>query len=112
VASLKRLLHQAKAQGADVFLFGRTYATGGPGIHDVHMNQGSRGSFLNNGADDHNDHNDVWQDGAVLVNLGAGGWAGYFTAFTQQQVPTDNLGNPVADSHPVRDSDPGSRAGP
>jgi uncharacterized protein YukJ len=112
VASLKRLLQKALTTAADVYVFGRTYTTGGPGIHDVHMNQGSSGGFLNNGRDDHNDHNDVWQDGAVLVDLGQPEWAGYFTAFTQQNVPTDELGNPVADSHPIQDSDPGSLAGP
>jgi uncharacterized protein YukJ len=111
VASLKRLLQRAHATMADVFIFGRTYTTGGSGIHDVHMNQGSRGQFLNNGVDDHNDHNDIWQDGAVLVNLGEEGWAAYFTAFTQQEVPTDKLGNPVDDSHPILDPDSGSLAG-
>ncbi len=111
VASLKRLLHQAKAAAADVYIFGRTYKPPDKGIHDVHMNQGSTGGFLNNGHDDHNDHNDVWQDGAVLVDLGQPEWAAYFTAFTQQKVPTDNLGNPVAASHGVTDSDDGSRAG-
>ncbi len=110
VASLMKLLSQARQQHLDVYLFGRFYKTGGPGIHDIHMNQGSRGSFLNNGADDHNDHNDTWQDGAVLVDLGQGQWAGYFTAFTQQAVPTDDLGNPTAESHPVEDSDTGSMA--
>jgi uncharacterized protein YukJ len=111
VASLKRLLHRAGAQGADVYVFGRTYQTGGPGIHDVHMNQGSRGGFVNNGKDDHNDHNDVWQDGAVLVDLGQPEWAAYFTAFTQQDVPTDALGNPTQTSHGITSSDDGSRTG-
>jgi uncharacterized protein DUF2278 len=112
VASLMRLLQRAKANQAATYVFGRTYTTGGPGIHDVHMNQGSGSeSFKNNGVDDHNDHNDVWQDGAVLVDLGQDGWAGYFTAFTQQQVPTDKLGNPVAASHPILNTDPGSLAG-
>ena len=111
VRSLKRLLHRALKAHADVYIFGRTYTTGGPGIHDVHMNQGSTGSFLNNGHDDHNDHNDVFQDGAVLVDLGEPEWAGYFTAFTQQKVPTDHLGTPTADSHPLGDDDPGTLAG-
>jgi uncharacterized protein YukJ len=111
VATLKRLLHRAKAEGRDVYVFGRTYKTGGPGIHDVHLNQGSRGGFLNNGRDDHNDHNDVWQDGAVLVDLGQPEWAAYFTAFTQQNVPTDGLGNPAAGSHGLTDADDGSMAG-
>src|SRR6516164_7802783 len=106
VASLLRLFDNARAKNADVYIFGRKY-TDGPGIHDVHMNQGSSGSFVNDGVDDNNDHNDVFQDGAVLMNLGDDGWAGYFTAFTQQQVPTDKLGNPGDDSHPMTDSDPG-----
>jgi uncharacterized protein YukJ len=109
-ATLARLLQQARASQADVYIFGRTYQGGDLGIHDVHMNQGSSGSFVNNGRDDHNDHNDIWQDGAVLVDLGDGRWAGYFTAFTQQAVPTDELGNPAVDGHPITDADPGSLA--
>jgi uncharacterized protein YukJ len=103
VRTLKRLLRKARSAHADVYIFGRTYATGGPGIHDVHMNQGSTGGFVNNGKDDHNDHNDTWQDGAVLVDFGEAEWAAYFTAFTQQGVPTDELGNPTPDSHPLSD---------
>jgi uncharacterized protein YukJ len=103
-ATLLRLLETAKSQQADVYVFGRTYTSGGPGIHDVHMNQGSGGSFMNNG-------NDIWQDGAVLVDLGDDNWAGYFTAFTQQTVPTDSRGNPTPGGHPINDSDPDSLAG-
>jgi len=110
-ATLVRLFQQAKANRSDVYVFGRTYKGGDLGIHDVHMNQGSSGSFVNNGRDDHNDHNDVWQDGAVLIDLGDGRWAGYFTAFTQQEVPTNDLGNPARGGHPVQDSDPGSLVG-
>jgi uncharacterized protein YukJ len=112
VASLKRLLLKAKAKNADVYIFGRTYKTGGPGIHDIHMNQGSGSDrFFHHPENDNNDHNDVWQDGAVLVDLGQDGWAGYFTAFTQQMVPTDTLGNPVHGSHAIGDSDAGSLVG-
>ena len=108
VASLKRLLVKAHSTNADVYIFGREYQEGN-GIHDVHMNQGSQSdSFLNNGQDDHNDHNDVWQDGAVLVDMGEPEWAAYFTAFTQQLVPTDDLGNPGDPSHEIADSDPGT----
>ena len=94
-ASLTRLLRKAFNGKLDVYVFGRFYSEGN-GIHDTHINQGSTGSFLNNGADDHNDHNDVWQDGAVLVDLGEPEWAAYFAAFNQQLVPTDDLGNPTA----------------
>jgi uncharacterized protein YukJ len=110
-ATLKRLLQRAYDQRLDVYVFGRTYQGGDLGIHDVHMNQGSQSdTFWNDGEDDHNDHNDVWQDGAVLVDLGEAEWAAYFTAFTQQLVPTDRLGNPVASSHPIDDKDDGSLA--
>jgi len=107
VASLLRLLSKAHAGNFDVYVFGRKY-TDGFGIHDVHMNQGSQGSFLNNGVDDHNDHNDIWQDGAVIVDTQQPELAAYFTVFTQQLVPTDKLGNPDADSHPVELVDDGS----
>jgi len=107
VASLLRLLSKAHAGNFDVYVFGRKY-TDGFGIHDVHMNQGSQGSFLNNGVDDHNDHNDIWQDGAVIVDAQQPELAAYFTVFTQQLVPTDKLGNPDADSHPVELADDGS----
>ena len=109
LASLKRLLQRAQSENADAYIFGRTYTHGGPGIHDVNMNQGSTSdAFLNNGRDDHNDHNDVWQDGAVLVDLNEPQWAAYFTAFTQQLVPTDELGNPSDDSHGIQDADDGA----
>jgi uncharacterized protein YukJ len=98
-ASLLRLLQKAHAGGLDVYIFGRTYTGGDLGIHDVHMNQGSQRSFLNNGVDDHNDHNDTWQDGAVIVDTGQPELAGYFTVFTQQMVPTDRLGNPDSGGH-------------
>jgi uncharacterized protein YukJ len=94
VASLKRLLVRAKENGFDVYVFGRFYNGGDNGIHDTHMNQGSTGSFIHHAGNDHNDHNDIWQDGAVFVDVGAPEWAAYFTAFDQQLVPTDDLGNP------------------
>jgi hypothetical protein len=34
----------------------------------------------------------------------------YFAVFTQQLVPTDKLGNPDEESHPVTVSDDGSEA--
>jgi uncharacterized protein YukJ len=110
IPSLLRLLRSAQANNYDVYVFGRKY-TDGDGIHDVHMNQGSSGGYLNNGADDHNDHNDVWQDGGIVVDVGTDLMAAYFTAFTQQMVPTDNLGNPTGDAHPITVADDGSLAG-
>jgi uncharacterized protein YukJ len=107
VASLLRLLRKAVATNATVYIFGRKYIDGA-GVHDVHMNQGSTGLFLNNGVDDHNDHNDIWQDGAVMVDFGEAQLAAYFPAFSQQMVPTDALGNPQRQSHPLTIADGGS----
>jgi uncharacterized protein YukJ len=50
----------------------------------------------------------VWQDGGVVVDVGKPEFAAYFTAFTQQFVPTDELGNPAKGSHPVTVADDGS----
>ena len=92
--SLKRLLSRAHQDNLDVYIFGRFFDQG-DGLHDVHMNQGSKKQFIHRPGDDSNDHNDVWQDGAVIVDVGAPEWAAYFSAFNQQLVPTDDLGNPL-----------------
>jgi uncharacterized protein YukJ len=59
--SLARLLQRAQDGRWPVYVFGRLYTDGTNGIHDIHMNQGSTGSFVHKKNDDHNDHNDVWQ---------------------------------------------------
>jgi uncharacterized protein YukJ len=100
-ASLLRMFNRAQAEQADIYVFGRFYAEGN-GIHDTHMNQGSTKGFIHRPGDDSNDHNDVWQDGGVIVDLGHAGWAAYFAAFQQQYVPTDDLGNPQSGSQPIR----------
>ncbi len=102
-ASLVRLLTRAQGEGRDIYLFGRFYTGGDLGIHDTHMNQGSTGSYVHKPGNDHNDHNDIWQDGALLVDLGEPEWAAYFSAFDQQMAPTDDLGNPTADARPIGD---------
>lgn len=99
-ASLTRLLKTAAKQDYDVYLFGRFYKEG-DGLHDVHMNQGSRSRFIHRPNDDSNDHNDVWQDGGLLVDMRSDLWAAYVAAFEQQCVPTDELGNPVTDAKPI-----------
>jgi uncharacterized protein YukJ len=113
-ASLARLLDRASNEGWTVYFFGRFWkdppqSANFGGIHDIHMNQGSSGKFVNSG-DDHNDHNDIWQDGAVIVQMPNEQWAGYFTAFTQQVVPTDDMGNESPRAHEINDDDPGSLA--
>ena len=99
--SLTRLLSKAQSEGRDVYLFGRFYTGGDLGIHDTHMNQGSSGHYIHRRGDDGNDHNDIWQDGALFVDLGQPEWAAYFAAFEQQKVPTDDLGNPTDDAQPL-----------
>jgi uncharacterized protein YukJ len=106
-SDLKKLFERALTAKSDVYIFGRRYTTGGDGIHDIHMNQGSRKPHLH--AD--KDGNDVWQDGAVLFDFGTPQWIAYFTTFTQQNVPTNQVGDPNANSHPIGDNDPGSMAG-
>jgi uncharacterized protein YukJ len=101
VASLKRLLVRAKQNSFDVYVFGRFYKDSSAGIHDTHMNQGSTGGFIHRAGDDHNDHNDIWQDGALFVNVGEPEWAAYFAAFNKQFVPTDDLGNPAPGAGPI-----------
>ncbi|KVD70322.1 hypothetical protein WS62_12460 [Burkholderia sp. ABCPW 14] len=101
IPSVLRLVDAALQQNLDLYVFGRTYVEGN-GIHDTHMNQGSTGPyFLHQAGDDANDHNDVWQDGALLVDLGGEQWAAYFAAFEQQAVPTDSLGNPLPGAGPI-----------
>jgi uncharacterized protein YukJ len=107
VNKLKPLLDKAHSQDLDVYIFGREYNTN-DGVHDVHMNQGSTGGFINTGSGDRGDHNRINEDGAVFVDLGEGKWAAYFAAFTKQMVPTDDLGNPAGNAHELGDDDDGS----
>lgn len=100
VAGLRKLLLDAFQNRNDIYVFGRFYREGN-GAHDVHLNQGSRGRFIHRAGDDTNDHNDIWQDGALFVDLKDRGWAAYFAAFNQQLVPTDDLGNPTAGGHTI-----------
>ena len=101
VADLKERLERALDEEADIYVFGRFYTHGGNGMHDVHMNQGSRGGFIHHAGNDHNDHNDIWQDGALMMDFGDGNFVAYFAAFTEQAVPTDDLGNPGPGSHTI-----------
>ncbi|MBV9560844.1 MAG: DUF2278 family protein [Bradyrhizobium sp.] len=100
-ATLSRLITRARSENRDVYVFGRFFTDGSNGIHDVHLNQGSTGRFIHRPDDDRNDHNDVWQDGAVMVDLGEPEWAAYFSAFDQQLVPADELGNPLPDAKTI-----------
>jgi len=101
IPSILRLVNKARDTNLDLYVFVRRYDSL-DGIHDTHMNQGSSGAnFVHHADDDSKDHNDIWQDGALMVNLGQSGWAAYFAAFEQQAVPTDDLGNPTDGAQPI-----------
>ncbi len=59
--------------------------TPGRGIHDIHMNQGSQGSFAWT--------NDINQDGALIIRQDDV-WTAIFLAFSTQSWTTDEQGNP------------------
>jgi uncharacterized protein YukJ len=115
VASLKRLLLNARHNNFNVYVFGRffndrnnghqNHAQGHSnlvGVHDTHMNQGSTtDKFIHQPNNDRTDHNDVWQDGGLFVDVRQPEWAAYFAVFTQQLVPTDDLGNPAPGAAPI-----------
>jgi uncharacterized protein YukJ len=58
--------------------------TPGRGIHDIHMNQGSQGSFAQT--------NGINQDGALIIQQN-GIWTAVFLAFSTQSWTTDEQGN-------------------
>jgi uncharacterized protein YukJ len=56
----------------------------GDGVHDIHMNQGNAGRFV--------DDDGVWQDGGLLVHFPAvSRWVGIFLAFQSQAWHTDDV---------------------
>lgn len=60
----------------------------GDGLHNIHMNQGSR--------DRHSSENRVWRDGGLIVYRPAGDrWTGVFLAFQSQSWRTDDRGFPI-----------------
>jgi len=74
-------LQSAINRRARVYLFGEPYSDK-QGIHDVHMNQGSQGSFKK--------YNGVWQDGGIVIHYTEEDrFTGLFLAFASQAVHTD-----------------------
>ncbi len=55
----------------------------GQGVHDIHMNQGNAGSFVNDDG--------VWQDGGLLIHFQSPDhWVALFLAFQSQCFQTDD----------------------
>ncbi|HEU5431357.1 MAG TPA: YukJ family protein [Thermomicrobiales bacterium] len=60
----------------------------GDGLHNIHMNQGSRGR--------HAGENGIWRDGGLMVHHPADDrWTGVFLAFQSQSWTTDDRGFPI-----------------
>ncbi len=91
---LEGYVRQAQTAAADVYVFGEYWENRrfpadevfgtDSGVHDVHMNQGNSSGFA--GADG------IYQDGALLIDLGSMGWLGIFLAFNSQVWATDEQG--------------------
>lgn len=67
----------------------------GNGIHDIHMNQGNVGRFI--------DQDGVWQDGALFIHFpGPNQWVAIFLKFQSQAWHTDDTtGHRIAVTPPI-----------
>jgi uncharacterized protein YukJ len=90
------LINVMRAPDARLFVFGSRFDDGArfssfdldTGIHDIHMNQGSRGN--------HAGSNGVFQDGALLSFFPSEKrWSAVFLKFASQAIKTDSSGNAV-----------------
>jgi hypothetical protein len=91
------------AEGGTIYAFGERWGPEhstrdkvfgflpGNGVHDIHMNQGNAGRFV--------DDDGVWQDGGLLMHFEADDqWVGVFLAFQSQAWHTDDsTGHTVLD---------------
>ena len=74
-------IQSAIGRNARVYLFGEPYDDM-QGIHDVHMNQGSKGRFKK--------YNGVWQDGGMIIHYPEEDrFTAIFLAFASQAAHTD-----------------------
>lgn len=99
---LDTLMDYAIERGADVYIFGQWKCTWGRGaicfedvgtIHNIHVNQGSRGPWAHENRRNH--------DGAIIIHYPPAGqapgeWCGLFFAFANQTTANDILtGDPM-----------------
>ncbi|KAL4737684.1 hypothetical protein BDV11DRAFT_191251 [Aspergillus similis] len=82
---LDPILTDAINQNATAYIWGSSY---GSGIHDIHMNQGSKSGYSNG----------IYEDGAILFKFDDGHWEAVFLAFASQRIPTNNNGDYESDS--------------
>ena len=90
------LVNVMRASDARLFIFGSRFDNGEKfsifdlptGIHDIHMNQGSRGG--------HAGSNGIFQDGALLAFFPSEQrWSAVFLKFSSQALKTDDSGNAI-----------------
>lgn len=96
------VLQRAAEKRSKIFLFGEPY-NDDRGIHAVHMNQGSAGSFSR--------ANGIWQDGGLIVeDADTNRHIAIFLAFGSQAVHTDETrGNALSGSQLVAELLGGAR---
>lgn len=84
---LDPIMDEAVSSKATIYIWGSRYedSDGSAGIHDIHMNQGSAGSFEK--------ENGTYQDGGIVIETGDR-WEAVFLAFASQATKTDTKGNP------------------
>ena len=83
----KHILESIDSDIHEVFAFGNLYENK-KGIHDIHMNQGSRGRHSNGDA--------AYSDGGLFFyNNSTEKWAAIFIAFISQSLKTDKRGKAI-----------------
>lgn len=91
-----QLVNVMRAPDARLYIFGSRFDDGAKyssydlavGIHDVHMNQGSKSP--------HDKSNATYQDGALLAHFPSENrWSAVFLKFASQAEHTDNNGQPA-----------------
>lgn len=91
-----QLINVMRAPDARLFVFGSRFDDGARfssfdlpiGIHDIHMNQGSKGT--------HASSNGIYQDGALLAFYPSERrWSAVFLKFASQANETDDAGNAI-----------------
>ena len=71
----------------------------GHGIHDIHMNQGNTGRFV--------DQDGVWQDGGLIMHFPTQQrWCAVFLAFQSQAFHTDDITGHRIETPPEKDEVP------
>ncbi|KAH6975994.1 hypothetical protein BKA56DRAFT_617938 [Ilyonectria sp. MPI-CAGE-AT-0026] len=88
--AIELFFQDIERKASTVYVFGERFFNwdkNEEGVHDVHMNQGSRGGFRKANA--------INQDGGLILEFPDGHWEAFLTAFASQTEKTDPRGNPM-----------------